>query len=473
MYRRLPWGWVPGYAPICADANDPETQYQGLCGRLLRDTPAYDPLFLAKFKKFVESFVEEYVKAMILSHSDLEEYLQNNKSYSQARKQEIRDAFEALRGGRPTDKQCRTISSFIKTESYLTWKLARWINSRSDSFKAYAAQYLKPIEDLVFKMHWFIKHVPMPERPGLIMDLKRAGRRYFATDFTAFECHFKRQIMQSCEAILYRTCLRHTTEGDFIVGVLAGKNEVDLNNHLRTRLGTRCKLQARRMSGDLITSLGNGFTNLMLALFHAQESCGTWHNHIHGYVEGDDGIFATDFEMTAAFYARLGFTIKVEEVNSPNEASFCGLVFADGAIIRDPRSFFMSFGWTASFPNAGERIMNELLRAKALSCMYETPNCPLVSMVAWVALQKTQGYAARFVSDGYHEAIDPSMLKLQKPQPTLETRMLFADMYDIPVAQQLMIETLIESGRLEEVAKYVPAPTPSAVFSEIYCVVGT
>lgn len=478
MYRQLPWGRVPGYAPISADSNDPETQYTGMVGRLLRDTPVPEFSLLKEFKVFVKDFIEKYVLSEKVEPMTLEEYLAANKSYTESRKQELRDAFEALKGGRPTPKQIRRIESFIKTESYLEWKLARWINSRSDAFKAYAACYLKPIENLVFKMKWFIKHVPVPERPALIMGLVQAGLRYFSTDFTAFECHFKRYLMHACEVQLYRACLRWCTEGDFIIDALSGSATGDLktNNHLRTRLGTACKLQARRMSGDLVTSLGNGFTNLMLALFCAYKTCGSWENHINGFVEGDDGIFACDFEMTSEFYKRMGFTIKIVEVDSPNRASFCGLVFAETAIIRDPRSFLMSFGWTSSFINAGEDIMMELLKAKALSCMYECGACPIVAMMAYCALKKCANHQARFILDGYHDARYAAAAEqtvLSRPEPTPATRRLFAELYDVPEDLQFRIEALIEADDLDAVASLLPAPEASARYEELYRVLGT
>lgn len=197
------------------------------------------------------------------------------------------------------------------------------------------------------------------------------------------------------------------------------------------------------MSGDMCTSLGNGFTNLMLALFIAEEKQGL----LRGLVEGDDGIFATNFTLAASDYARLGFTIKIIEVADPCHASFCGIICTDdGDIIRDPRRFFSSFGWSASFLGCRASLTRELLHAKALSAMFETPNCPLVSELAWLALQATINTRPRFVEDGYHRPAVPK--KLSPPAVKFSTRVLFAEVYQVPVPVQFEIERQIRTGNL-------------------------
>jgi hypothetical protein len=234
---------------------------------------------------------------------------------------------------------------------------------------------------------------------------------------------------------------------DYLFKVVSGKN------HLRTRTGISAKVDARRMSGEMNTSLGNGFTNLMLALFVAHENG----FELDGYVEGDDGLFATNGELTTEMYAGLGFDIKIEEVRDPCEASFCGLIFSDGGqIIRDPKRFLQTFGWTSSFINAGPKIMNELLRAKALSACYETPQCPIVGSLARRALDKTSGYAPRFVWDGYHNTNVPrDAKKIQKFAPDMSTRMLFASKFHISVEEQLLAEKAIRNDDLSVLTSVV------------------
>lgn len=443
MFRRLNHCAVPGYAPLCMDSNDPDTVDCAFKQRLFRHVPVPKKGMLKKLKKFVRDFLSAHVP--VVTPMSFEDWL-SSTSYNEARKAELRKAYDSLRGGRPTRRQCEHIDTFVKSEFYPTWKHARMINSRSDAFKVWSGPRFKAIEDAVYSLPQFIKHVPVPERPEKIAALRAAGLRYFQTDYTAFESHFTPEVLDAVECELYRHCLSSDSDADFLVSVISG------TNRMRTRHGVRADVVGRRMSGDMCTSLGNGFTNLMLALFIASEAGG----HLDGFVEGDDGIFCTDFELTAKAYEELGFTIKIEEVDDPCHASFCGMIFADsGEIIREPRRFMMGFGWTQSFISAGPRLMDELLRAKALSTVYETPQCPIVGVFARYALQQTKGVTPRFVDDGYHR-VPRDERHLPDFCPSADTRLLFEREFGVSIATQLLVEECVSRGDFEAVASLIP-----------------
>jgi hypothetical protein len=220
------------------------------------------------------------------------------------------------------------------------------------------------------------------------------------------------------------------------------------------------------MSGDMCTSLGNGFSNLMLAKFLVSRKGGT----LEGFVEGDDGLFSTDVHLSAEDYEKLGFTIKIEEVDDPCHASFCGMVFSgSGEIIREPRRFMMGFGWTQSFINAGPHIMDELLRAKALSAVYETPQCPIVGAFARYALDHTGHVHPRFVRDGYHVLPDVLSVPFYSPKP--DTRLLFEHLYGVSVETQLEIEAAVGAGDFARVAVLLPPTVEQFDFASKYVVV--
>lgn len=382
VFRRLNFGAVPGFSPLCLDSNDPATVENGFKRRLLRKTPfderRHDPEMLRRFSAFVNNYVSKLPKVNPL---EFEEWLEGT-SYDNNRKEQLRRTREALHGGRPSSRQCSHIDSFVKGEHYPEYKPARMINSRSDAFKAFSGPYFKSLENMVYStIPEFIKHVPMAERSKAINELRKVGNNLYSTDFTAFESHFLMPIMHVCECALYRHCFSNSNDGEFIARVIEGQNR------MRTRTGVRAECWARRMSGDMCTSLGNGFTNLMLAKFLASEQ----HCEITGYVEGDDGLFCTNAELTAEAYEKLGFTIKIAKISDISEASFCGMVFGPSCeIIRDPRRFLQGFGWSQSFLHAGSSIMDELLRAKSLSTCYETPQCPIVGVLARKALELTR-----------------------------------------------------------------------------------
>jgi len=445
MFRRLNHCAVPGFAPLCMDSNDPDTIGCAFKKRLLRDLPPAREGFLEEFRTFVKNFLSRHVPKV--QPVSFEEWLQGT-SYNEARKTELREAYESLRGGCPDSRQRSHIDTFVKTEFYTSWKHARMINSRCDAFKVWSGPRFKAIEEAVYSLPYFIKHTPVPKRPAAILALKFAGRRYYQTDFTAFESHFTPELLDACECELYRWCLSYDTEAEILCSTIKG------TNRMRTRTGCNATVQGRRMSGDMCTSLGNGFTNLMLAMFVAAQKGG----EIDGFVEGDDGLFATNVELTTEDYKGCGFTIKIDEVTDPCRASFCGMVFADsGEIIKDPYKFMQGFGWTSSFINAGEGIMDQLLRAKALSSVYETPQCPIIGAFSRYALSKTNHVTPRWCEDGFH-SVPRDAVDIPAFRPAPDTRVLFEDEYGIPVATQLFVERLVSQGKFEEVSRVLPSP---------------
>jgi len=442
MFRRLPFGYVTGLAPLCMDSNDPHTIDCAFKQRLLRDIPVPKDGFLPSFKRFVRDYVKENLpKIHVMS---FEEWL-NSTDFNDARKRELIAAHDMLLGGKPTRRQCSHICTFVKTENYDKYKHARMINSRCDAFKVWSGPMFKSIEEQVYQIGNFIKHVPVADRPACIKELKQAGRKYYQTDFTAFESHFVAELMDACECELYRGCLSdYPSDAKWLCDAICGRN------NMSTRTGIKAVVKARRMSGDMCTSLGNGWTNLMLVKYIVHLK----HGEVDGFVEGDDGLFASTVPLTIQDYADCGFSIKIIEVDDPCSASFCGMIFSEsGQIIRDPVRFLCKFGWTHSDINAGPKVMNGLLRAKALSTLYETPHCPIVSVIAHVALGRTRNFSPRFVSDGYHH-LPKDEIKITPFLPTMDTRLLFEKEFGISIDAQLHIENEIIMNRLEGIGKY-------------------
>jgi len=354
------------------------------------------------------------------------------------------------------------------------------INSRCDRAKVYLGPFIAAIEKVVYSHPFglshspFVKHVPVPERSSLISKLQQQvtpGRHAYLTDYTAFESHFTPSVLLHIECLLYEHCISWHRDAHLIATVIAG------NNNMRTRTGCKARVQGRRMSGDVCTSLGNGFTNLMLAMF----LCQRYGTYFDGYVEGDDGVFVTDAILTATHFANLGFTIKIQDLsvnngqrfeNSVCRAAFCGLVFsADGNVIRDPRPFLSGFGWTGSFIQAGPKIMQELLRAKALSACYETPQCPIVGALARRALQLTRGFDAREVLDSYHDAL-PDFNRQESSIPVfcppLSARLLMQDLYSIPPDVQIACELAIMNDDYATLVNLLPPSFESVWYSQRY-----
>jgi len=440
---------LPGFSPISVDRHDPITISDGAAKRMLGETPPVAEKTLRQVRGFVLRWCKQYLRP-ILKRPDFEEWLLGT-SYNEKRKEELRQAM-ILNHGMPPPKKVRCkVKSFVKLEAYDQYKHARLINSRHDRFKVWCGPFFKAIEEQLYHTNGpikFIKTVPVEDRPALIAALPK-GLGCYSTDFTAYEKHFTAEVMHNIEFVLYRYMMPFLSreELNVLFSTLAGRNEIS------SRSGFRANVEARRMSGEMCTSLGNGFTNMILASYIADQKGGV----VHGFVEGDDGLFVSNIKLTAEDYKKLGFEIKIKEEPDPCSASFCGLVFAEsGQIIRDPRKFLMKFGWSHSCIQAGKKVHLELLRAKALSTLSETPHCPIVSAVAMAALDDTVGCNARFVEDGYHLNKPKSVVR---PQPAHDTRVLFERLYHISVEDQLLIEDLISKRKLDEAAMLLGAPS--------------
>lgn len=195
------------------------------------------------------------------------------------------------------------------------------------------------------------------------------------------------------------------------------------------------------MSGECDTSLGNGWANLCVAYFLHVNNGGT-EEDFDGIFEGDDALFVTTATLNPKMFEALGFKVKLQEVADPCSASFCGLIFGQsGQIIRDPLKVLCKFGWTSSFIHAGDRIMNSLLKAKCMSLLAETPDCPVLSPLAWHILQKMGAVTPKFVYDAYKPA--PAQTRFRAPSICADTRSLFGQKFHISAQEQLDLERRI------------------------------
>jgi hypothetical protein len=279
----------------------------------------------------------------------------------------------------------------MKDETYPEYKHARAINSRSDEFKCASGPFFKCIEKTLFTLDWFIKKVPIADRPSYIKNrLERMGVSYFAADYTSFESLFTKKLMQTCEFVLYEHCVSEHPLGRAWLSLIS---EALLGRNVCSFKLFNVSVNATRMSGEMNTSLGNGFSNLMFLLFLCQENGMT---DVLAVIEGDDSAASGCGKWPSVEdFAKLGLVIKVDMSDSIEEMSFCGLVFdSDECLnVTDPREVLASFGWTsAGYKAMKQNKLKLLLRCKALSLAHQYPGCPIISSLAQYGLRVTRGY---------------------------------------------------------------------------------
>jgi len=391
-------------------------------------------------KQFVLNYVEGHFMPLPAdSNLSVEQWLADNQNYPLWRKQEMLSAWE--NSGCACLESDYLVKNFCKVETYTNrYKHARGINSRSDIFKCYTGPFFSAIERVVYSNPAFIKHVPVRNRPQYITNIL-AGHPgpYYESDYSQFEKHFTPAIMENIEFVLYEHMLKNFPEVFRVISqAMSGVN------HCTNKFFT-IKIRGRRMSGEMCTSLGNGFTNLMLAMFVAHEKGGS----IVGVVEGDDGLFASNVDLSSEDFVTLGFDIKMEARNTVLESKFCGLMMSQDLIsLADPRKILVNFGWSHSpLICGGTKLKLRLLRAKALSLCYEHPQSPVVVSLAVRIIELTShltpyydgGWWERNLHREMNERIDETM-GLVQAGPSECARVDFERIYGVSVTDQIHLE---------------------------------
>jgi len=387
-------------------------------------------------------------------------------TYSRKKKIQLTAINRAYACGRKVfDANTLIVKCFIKNEAYPTYKYPRAILARTDDFKVLMGPVFKVIENHLFSMksesgyNYFIKKIPVPKRAAYILDVlglevgysdlntkDQYLRRYVVTDYSSFESSFTKDIMEACEFQFYKKCL---------IDLPDGRGYLDMMGHLMKI--NRCffnewkfTIRARRMSGEMNTSLGNGFSNLMLTKF-VLSSIGA--RDVRLLVEGDDCIVTYIGPMfTPELVNSLGFKLKFVFIRSPNYASFCGQIFdlAHLVVVCDPIKVILNFAWTnMKYFKSSNAIKMGLVRSKALSLIYQYSGCPIVQSFARAMLRCSEGFqpVVDQTIDAYHRWLYIESLNIipnYKPVQ-MSTRQIVEEVYGISIVHQQTIEKYFDT----------------------------
>jgi hypothetical protein len=432
------------------DLSDSRTAQDGVRKRAACAPPQPNRAMLRRLKAFVRRYVRTHFRPL---HRDVDTSVEtwlSKTNYPLWRKEELLRKFKLVTNRR--DKKYFRVKSFVKDETYSEFKHARGINSRTDEFKCFVGPIFRLIEEQIYQNKHFIKHVPVRERPNVISErLFRVGAVYLATDYTAFESLFTQEIMRTVEFELYRYMTKdlacHKEFMWYCYHVLAGTNYCDYKNFQVT-------LEATRMSGEMCTSLGNGFSNLMFMLFMLEEKKCTG---VDGFVEGDDGLFAFEGPVPSEEdFAQLGLRIKIIEHKDLARASFCGIIFdlSDRINVTNPMEVLCSVGWTsARYARSKSSKLKSLLRCKALSLAHQYPGCPIIQPLAFKLLELTRGAEIKrmiFSSPAFNNWERDQLINAYRDEKSIvelpignNTRCLVAEEFGLSLADQDYIEERI------------------------------
>lgn len=457
---------MKGAALPKANPDEQRNVRTGLVKRLATEMPEVEDL--SDFSKFVGRFIEKHFVPVRDDELNFEEWL-SSRSYPLARKEQLRAAKDRMEQNgilhtvNGKQKYFKN-KSFMKDEPYTEYKFPRAINSRSDEFKTFCGPFFSAVERQVFALKYFIKKIPVDLRPDYIMEhVFREGARYVATDYTSFEAGFVRRLEEACEFQLYRYMARGSSFEkwvDLLCRVMGGTNHCEFKRFWMD-------IEATRMSGEMCTSLGNGFTNLMIMLYVLDRMGDP---DPSGVIEGDDGLFAIMARVpVSGDFNRFGMKVKMEIHDRIETASFCGLIFdvEDRANVADPLEALASFGWARGlYARSSNRTLRKLLRAKALSLAYQYPGCPIISELAAAGLRWTSDiqdkHAIYKIMKTQNQYEITTWLEMRdRPMPSrpvgMRTRILVEEKFGISVADQRAMEEALRCS------SHAPLDVPFAV----------
>lgn len=431
----------------------------------------------------------------------------NGINHPESRKQQLRAALQQLEttgmvsvdGENDDDLELpTTVESFIKDEKYEEEKPSRWINSSLDRVKVAFGPIADKCMERLVEHESMIKTVPVAERANAIWkDLGGEDVIAQSSDATAMEDHYANleagpvpgltndpRYRISNEFMLY-LCGDIPTPVELIKAVQFSfyttpglkqydnkfkreqftnirdsptlrtffKNIIDTYRTLKMRHFGYILVNAILCSGEMNTSFKNTssmFTMTNYASYHLSEgrypTCPCKN-------EGDDAlaVYHGGKGPDEAWWRKYGWEVKVEFKGKVNEASFCGLVFAQEALdsVPDIRKTLSKFGWTnRRYVSSSYHCRMSLLRAKALSLACEYKNVPILGILAERLLTLTKHVHVRksflLSLDLYERSAFESYLK-QKPwqvPPKIhpQTRLLVERLQGIPVGVQMQIE---------------------------------
>lgn len=441
--------------------------------------PVVDPTMFIRLSAYVRDLIKKEFDFRIDfdNELDFEEWLADT-NYPEWRKKELREVRDGIMS--LEDPKNFLVKVFGKDEHYVDFKHERGIYARDDCAKVIFGPLIKKFEKKVYSHPAFIKHVPVKDRPKYIEEmLARPGAVYVATDYTSFENHISAGIMETIEFQLYDYLIGNCGFQSYILNLF--KRVVSGINQLVNRFFD-AQIIAHRMSGEMTTSLGNGFVNYCLMRFCCHEQ---GIEPIAGVVEGDDALFSfLGAWPTAAAFRRMGCLIKLDYYYDISEAGFCGNIFDPDVldIVTDPYKQLGNFGWTdRKYINASKKKKMALLRIKALSLIYQYPGCPIIAPFAKRVLFLTRSYDVRHVrlSDSYKQELLDRALKVTPLQTLLEkqidlrSRDLMNRQYGIPISAQLTIESEIakmELGAFKSETLMALAPNYALKFWDHYII---
>lgn len=341
-----------------------------------------DPIF-KEFYQFVDDEIQKYpvLPGDLDFNTIREEWLEHSR-YNGNMRQRMRDLGQQVINMEVPIKKILACQSFIKSEFYNELKECRIINSRSDYFKAFVGPYIKQVEKVIYDDH-FIKHKTPMEIANVMEEVAKGYDLFYETDYSSFEGSFSLDFMKNVELKMFKHVLHNYPRVVSMIQKSYGVNKL----YFKGNPQVSAEFEGSRMSGEMWTSLCNGFTNMLLVKFMLQKS-GSIGNFL---VEGDDGFIACTNELDFNIAKRLGFNLKIEETLDSHEVKFCSLSTHEGRIVPDITRVLSHYGVINDIRIAdlhrkgskrGMKQIRQLMKSKAHSLLATSSGIPILQAIA-------------------------------------------------------------------------------------------
>jgi len=451
---------VRGASPLIPDNKDPETLAFGNTKRCLFTMPEADPELLQELKEFNLMLCRVLLTPLSPDADFSVESWLDLTNYSQKEKLEILEACKDLAIGVVPQDVSNKYKIFMKWETYAKFKFSRCIFYREAVYKALFGPICKMIEHIVYEIRqpavdapYFIKHVPVESRPEVVEEAMAGLDFYVCSDFSSFEQTFKEEIMHALDDPMFDYMLEGFLPESWIRYLQKNLSEVHSMRHKYYRFNRR----AQRASGEMNTSLSNGWGNLVATLFLYHKMGIDWREVII-FVEGDDRVSAHKSRLypTNEMFRKIGFLCEQVETDDLGKTSFVGMLYSkvDRKILADPLKHLMKVGWCDSiYLHSRPTLKETLLRSRGYSLVHMFNGCPILGALGNYVLRVTRKHLdVRGIaqSKAYNTYERSQMLRhITKPLPQvhvgMESRLLVDELFGIGVEAQIRTEEYLDS----------------------------
>lgn len=483
-------------SPCIANYRSTNNWYDGMRKRMIH-VNKFEPKLMWEFQHFVYIYVKTHYEPLEYFPINLETanefWLNPCKHYTVKRKNVLRSYIsEYLEKGlgqfKEDHKNFYACMSFIKREFYSEVKTARIINSRSDEFKALCGAHIKLIENAITHNEHFVKTTTLATRAKRMKEIIDKYQYVVETDYSSFEGTQSCEFHQACEAVLFKHMLANNIEVWSIIRPIFRRDHLEKCISMPSQRREFMTFEGSRMSGDLWTSLGNGFSNMMVFLFtlHRMSRLGmlnvTQDRPIDAdwLCEGDDGYFAANVDFSAMFEQTatdLGLKMKMDHGQDINDVSFCSTCVGPGGLpVPNFWRLLEKFGWVfedeiiTHYTDKPTKAEMNLLWSKTLSLNASSQGIPILQplSVRLAKIIKNHRVCKKWFSYWEIEQFGVLEWTIQEIPITMEMRHFFAQRFGVSVEKQFEVEKLI--SKMTNVRTVLPLIRPSvkdeALFKE-------